>query len=72
MTFLESLRPWQLSEQHQYGEGVRSALWRLALYLGNEARADATWACEHCGATEFEVVMVPGEEPDAPVDDVWE
>ena len=35
MTFLESLRPWQLSELHQYAEGVRSALWRLALYLGD-------------------------------------
>ena len=37
-----------------------------------EARAEATWECEHCGADEFEVVLVPGEEAAAPVDDVWE
>jgi len=37
-----------------------------------EARVEATWECEHCGETEFEVVLVPGEEPAAPVDDVWE
>jgi hypothetical protein len=38
----------------------------------NEARVDAEWTCEHCGGTEFEAVLMPEEEPAAPVDDVWE
>jgi hypothetical protein len=38
----------------------------------NEARVDATWSCEHCGSEEFEVVMLPDEDPAAAVDDVFE
>jgi hypothetical protein len=38
----------------------------------NEARIDSEWECEHCGETEFEVVMLADEEPAAPVDDAWE
>jgi hypothetical protein len=38
----------------------------------NEARPDATWSCEHCGSGAFEAVLIPEEDPVAPVDDVWE
>ncbi|HEY0387255.1 MAG TPA: hypothetical protein VGC71_02325 [Gaiellales bacterium] len=45
---------------------------RTTFHDENEARADAAWTCEHCGAAQFEAVLVPEEEPVAPVDDVFE
>ena len=36
MTYFESRRLWRVADMHAHGEAVRSALWRLALHLGDD------------------------------------